>query len=69
MGRPHLLDGQEILTRAMGMFRTGRFRLGENQMLFDAEGRSRISYEDLAAAVIDEVVLPRHVQRRFTAAY
>jgi uncharacterized protein len=49
--------------------RTGRFRLGENQMLFDAEGRSRISYEDLAVAVIDEIVLPRHVQRRFTAAY
>jgi len=49
--------------------RTGRFRFGDNQMLFDAEGRSRISYEDFAIAVMDEVVLPRHVQRRFTVAY
>ncbi len=49
--------------------RTGRFRLGENQMLFDAEGRSRISYEDFAVALMDEVVLPRHLQRRFTVAY
>ncbi len=49
--------------------RTGRFRLGENQMLFDAEGRSCISYEDFAVALMDEVVLPRHLQRRFTVAY
>jgi putative NADH-flavin reductase len=38
-------------------------------MLFDADGRSRISYEDFAVALMDEVVLPRHVQRRFTIAY
>jgi hypothetical protein len=35
----------------------------------DGNGESRISYEDLAVAVIDEAELPRHVQRRFTLGY
>ena len=49
--------------------RTGRFRIGGDQPVMDAEGRSRISAEDVAVAVIDEAELPRFVQRRFTAAY
>ena len=49
--------------------RTGRFRVGEDQLLVDAEGRSRISYEDFAVAVIDEIEWPRHIQRRFTVGY
>jgi uncharacterized protein len=49
--------------------RTGRFRLGGDQMIFDAAGRSHISYEDFAIALIDEIELPRHVQRRFTIGY
>jgi putative NADH-flavin reductase len=49
--------------------RTGRFRLGGDQLVVDADGRSRISFEDAAIALIDEVELPRHVQRRFTIGY
>jgi putative NADH-flavin reductase len=49
--------------------RTGRFRLGGNQILVDAEGRSRISSEDCAVALIDEAETPRHIQRRFTVGY
>ena len=49
--------------------RTGRFRLGGDQMVFDAEGRARISFEDAAIALIDEAEVPRHIQRRFTAGY
>jgi uncharacterized protein len=49
--------------------RTGRFRLGGDQLVVDAEGRSRISFEDAAIAVIDEAELPRHIQRRFTIGY
>jgi uncharacterized protein len=49
--------------------RTGRFRVGGDQLLVDAEGRSRISYEDFAVAILDEIEWPRHVQRRFTAGY
>jgi putative NADH-flavin reductase len=35
----------------------------------DEQGRSRISAEDLAAAILDEVEQPRHSRRRFTVAY
>ena len=49
--------------------RTGRFRIGGDQLLVDASGRSRISYEDFAIAILDEIEWPRHMQRRFTAGY
>jgi putative NADH-flavin reductase len=49
--------------------RTGRFRIGGDQPVLDAEGRSRISAEDAAVAVLDEAELPRFVQRRFTIGY
>jgi putative NADH-flavin reductase len=49
--------------------RTGRFRIGADQLLVDADGRSWISYEDFAAAIVDEIEWPRHIQRRFTVGY
>jgi putative NADH-flavin reductase len=49
--------------------RTGRFRFGGDQPVMDADGRSRISVEDAAIALIDEAELPRFVQRRFTIGY
>ncbi|KPC62550.1 NAD(P)-dependent oxidoreductase [Streptomyces chattanoogensis] len=49
--------------------RTGRFRIGGDQPVLDADGRSRISAEDAAVALIDEAELPRFVQRRFTIGY
>lgn len=49
--------------------RTRRFRLGGDQLLVDANGRSRISFEDAAVALIDEAEFPRHIQRRFTIGY
>ncbi|MEV1239242.1 NAD(P)H-binding protein [Nonomuraea sp. NPDC049750] len=49
--------------------RTGRFRIGGDQPVLDADGRSRISSEDAAVAIVDEVELPRFVQRRFTIGY
>jgi uncharacterized protein len=49
--------------------RTGRFRIGGDQPVLDAEGRSRISAEDAAIAIIDEAELPRFIQRRFTVGY
>ncbi|GGQ63530.1 hypothetical protein GCM10010195_18950 [Kitasatospora griseola] len=49
--------------------RTGRFRLGGDQPVLDADGLSRISAEDAAVALVDEAELPRHVQRRFTIGY
>ena len=49
--------------------RTGRFRVGGNQLLVSADGSSDISAEDLAVAIIDEAEVPRHIQRRFTVGY
>jgi putative NADH-flavin reductase len=49
--------------------RTGAFRLGGDQLVTDAEGQSRISAEDFAIALLDEVEQPRHVRQRFTVAY
>mgnify|MGYP001588762837 CR=1 FL=1 len=49
--------------------RTGTFRLGGDQMLSDADGRSRISTQDYAMAMIDEVERPAHIRQRFTVGY
>lgn len=49
--------------------RTGRFRLGTDQLLIGADGKSRISMEDYAIALIDELETPRHSRERFTVGY
>jgi putative NADH-flavin reductase len=49
--------------------RTGKFRLGTDQLVTDANGDSRISAEDFAVAIIDELEKPQFVKRRFTVAY
>ena len=49
--------------------RTGKFRLGLDNFLEDAKGESRISREDFAVAIVDEITKPKHIRKRFTAAY
>jgi len=49
--------------------RTGKFRLGGDQLLVDTQGHSQISLEDYAVAMIDELENPRHLRRRFTVGY
>jgi putative NADH-flavin reductase len=49
--------------------RTGRYRTAGDQAVVDEQGRSRISAEDLAVAILDEVEQPQHRRRRFTVAY
>jgi hypothetical protein len=49
--------------------RTGKFRLGKDQLLEDKEGVSQISREDFAVAIVNEIEKPKHVRKRFTAAY
>ena len=48
--------------------RTGHYRAGGDQLLVDARGESRISAEDYAVAIVDELEQPRHIRRRFTVA-
>ena len=49
--------------------RTGQFRLGLDDLLVDDEGNSRISVQDYAVALLDEVDHPQHERQRFTLAY
>jgi hypothetical protein len=49
--------------------RTGKFRLGLDDLLVGPDGQSRISVEDYAVAMIDELEHPRHTRRRFTVGY
>jgi len=49
--------------------RTGKFRLGTDTLLTDEKGESRISAEDYAIALVDELEDPKHTGQRFTVAY
>ena len=49
--------------------RTGKFRLGGEQQVIDAQGRSAISMEDYAVAMIDEIEKPQFINKRFTVGY
>ena len=49
--------------------RTGNYRTTDERLLFDAQGKSFISYEDYAVAVLDELERPQHVGQRFGVAY
>ena len=48
--------------------RTGKFRLGGNQLLSNEKGSS-ISFEDYAMALADEIENPAHSRQRFTVGY
>ena len=49
--------------------RTGAFRLGGDELLTAADGKSHISYEDYAVALLDEIERPQHRRTRFTVGY
>ncbi|KOF51886.1 MULTISPECIES: NAD(P)-dependent oxidoreductase [unclassified Achromobacter] len=49
--------------------RTGKFRLGGDELLVDEHGKSWISMEDYAIALADEIETPRHSRARFTVGY
>jgi putative NADH-flavin reductase len=49
--------------------RTGKYRTGTDQLLVDATGKSYISAEDFAVAVVDEIEKPQFQGKRFTVAY
>jgi uncharacterized protein len=49
--------------------RTGHYRTGTDQLLVDEKGKSEISAEDFAVAVLDEIESPRFRGHRFTVGY
>jgi putative NADH-flavin reductase len=49
--------------------RTGHYRVGKDQLLKNKKGESKISTQDYAVALLDELVHPQHIRERFTVAY
>jgi uncharacterized protein len=49
--------------------RTGKFRLGQDTLLTAPDGKSSISMEDYAIALVDELEQPQHRRQRFTVGY
>ncbi|NWK80356.1 NAD(P)-dependent oxidoreductase [Aquitalea sp. LB_tupeE] len=49
--------------------RTGKFRLGGDDVIFDEQGKSKVSFEDYAIALVDELEKPAHERSRFTIGY
>jgi uncharacterized protein len=49
--------------------RTGKFRLGKDDLIVDEKGESHISVEDYAVAMLNEVETPEHHRERFTIGY
>ncbi len=48
--------------------RTGKYRVGGEQLLMAGEQPAGISVADLAVAIVDELEKPQHVRARFTVA-
>ncbi|MFD3931934.1 NAD(P)-dependent oxidoreductase [Streptomyces sp. NPDC058614] len=49
--------------------RTGTYRTGLDRPVTGEDGQARVSYEDYAVALVDEIENPRHLNRRFTVGY
>ena len=49
--------------------RTGSYRLGTDYPVADQNGRSWITVDDLAVAIVDETLHPKHIKQRFTVGY
>lgn len=49
--------------------RTGKFRLGGTRLVATDNGESKISAEDYAVALVDELETSKHIRQQFTIAY
>lgn len=49
--------------------RTGKFRIGKDNLIEDERGNSAISVEDYAVAMLNELEKPAHHRERFTIGY
>jgi putative NADH-flavin reductase len=49
--------------------KTGHYRTGSDNLIADAQGNSKISMEDCAVAILDEVERPSHLKARMSVGY
>lgn len=52
-----------------GLTKTGTYRYGADSPVFNEQGRSQLSVEDLAIAIVDEIEKKQFVKQQFTAGY
>lgn len=57
-----------VFLNLQGGARTGKYRLGGDEVLMDGGKPAGISVEDLAVAILDEIEKPAHIRKRFTVA-
>ncbi|PZF72299.1 NAD(P)-dependent oxidoreductase [Taibaiella soli] len=58
-----------LMNPAITEGRTGRYRTGRDNPVFDEKGESRLSVEDLSVAIVDALEKNTFIKQRFTAAY
>jgi uncharacterized protein len=66
---PMMFSNDEVFGKAEDGGRTGKFRLGLDELIVNENGDSSISYEDFAVAMVDELENPQHTRKRFTLGY
>lgn len=49
--------------------KTGKYKLGKDNLIVDDQGASKISFEDYSSALLDEVANPKFSRQRFTIGY
>ncbi|WHF51543.1 NAD(P)H-binding protein [Chryseobacterium gotjawalense] len=59
----------EMSSESDAQIKTGKYRLGTESPVFDQDGRSRLSVQDLALAIADELENKKFNHQIFTAAY
>lgn len=59
---PSLYYDQELPT-------LGKFKIINNHLIVNKEGKSEISYGDAAIAIINEIKEQKFIKKRFTAGY
>ena len=62
------LGAQPVDVKQMGD-RTGKFRLGTTNLIANEKGDSRISFEDYAVALVDEIETPAHERGQLSIGY
>lgn len=46
--------------------KTGKYQIGLDEVILNKDGLSYISYKDYAVALVDEILNPVHINKRFT---
>jgi len=47
----------------------GQYRVGKDRLVKNEQGDRKISTQDYAVAMLDELERPQHIRERFTVAY